>query len=65
MRFFLLCMFLCITCSKSTTPVKIVSYSKALINNARYGRNIGTISDKYSIKATPVSYTHLTLPTKA
>lgn len=53
MRFFLLCMFLCITCSKSTTPVKIVSYSKALINNARYGRNIGTISDKYSIKATP------------
>ena len=53
MRFFLLCMFLCITCSKSTTPVKIVSYSKALINNARYGRNIGTISDKYSVKATP------------
>lgn len=53
MRFFFLCMLLCITCSKSTTPVKIVSYSKALINNARYGRNIGTISDKYSVKATP------------
>lgn len=62
--FFLFTILLCsLSCSEAQNifssiieyrdNLKIVAYSKAVYNNIYYGSNIGEISQKYDLKATP------------